>query len=342
VNAAKLRERLELAQKANGEQLAKADTGTKKLTERLQKKNILLQTNKVKFHAKIEAEEAQLQSEEEKLEEKEDALSITKDDLAQSKKELKHNKAELDGAHADLKADQAKLEVLNEKVMSLREELVAAKTSNVELKNANAQLQSDLDAEHKAEEHFNASVKTFQDIGNTVNDTLSHVMEQREHALLISQDLLKVNDKLRGLLLSSMQENSRAKRALLYFYKGKNFTQQLENADQNGPNQTAPDQQSDHSFHLDFNHPNPQSPDSKPSQSPDSKPSQSPDSGASTAPPQQEAATEAAAAPEDSETTNEPRFEEKFTGSDRHTAPISEAARLKELFYGSIASPSRS
>merc|ERR1712032_1256663 len=72
-------------------------------------------------------------------------------------------------------------------------------------------------AERKSAKKAQAQAKAFQLIGIGLNRTLGNVDEERTRALLISSDLLKVNHKLRDLLLSSMKENAESKRALAFF-----------------------------------------------------------------------------------------------------------------------------
>merc|ERR550537_1517568 len=51
---------------------------------------------------------------------------------------------------------------------------------------------------------------------------MEHVKDERQHALLISQDLLKANERLRTVLSASMHENSKTKKALSFVFNHQN------------------------------------------------------------------------------------------------------------------------
>merc|ERR1712032_166220 len=181
-------------------------------------------------------------------------------------------------------------------------------------------------AERKSAKKAQAQAKAFQLIGVGLNRTLGNVDEERTRALLISSDLLKVNHKLRDLLLSIMKENAESKRALAFFAGPKlQSPKEEEQATEGETGNAAPDQSADE---------NEESTEAPAEQAPDQQAADQSQDQSGEEETTQEAPDQSQDQSGEEETT--PPAEGRFADSRRHVAPISEASRLKELFYGSM------
>lgn len=312
IEAGKVQSKLELTQSQSEKELAKVQAKRDELGERLKQSIIRSNTNSVKFKAGMKAKETELEGATTQLEERVGEKNDLQNEVKEQRKELHIANGRLDKARDKQKEDQAELHKLHQEIASLKKDLAAEQAKSEGLQHAVNNLEQDIAAEQKSARHFKASVKTFQLIGNKVNDTMAHVMRERQRALLISQDLLKVNAKLRGLLTDKIEENSKTKRALAFFYASQNHGKAGETESDESDESTTPE----------------------PDIADDSLASQqSSDSDADAETTEAPAADAGTESDSDSETT-EP-------AEARFASRRSKASRLRDLFYNSIGKASR-
>merc|ERR1711934_937111 len=172
----------------------------------------------------------------------EEQIEDRQSDLKDQQKKAALIKLKLDIDHGKLQKEQSKSSVLTAQVALLKKGLAAKNVENSELQSSIESLTKAVAAERKSAKKAQAQAKAFQLIGVGLNRTLGNVDEERTRALLISSDLLKVNHKLRDLLLSSMKENAESKRALAFFAGPKLQAPKEEQATEGETGNAAPDQ----------------------------------------------------------------------------------------------------
>ena len=194
VDAAKIRERLSLTQLDHQKQLAEVQKEKRDLDKLLRERLINLETIEAKLGAKLQAKDDKIETIEKRNDVKEADLSRTQQDYSDRKSEVKQAKGTLEEENSDLREEESELKALADRLQSMKERFAAANATHVQLKHSIDRLKKDVAEENKLAKSFRSAERSFTLVRDKVNRTMTHVKDERERALLISQDLLKVND----------------------------------------------------------------------------------------------------------------------------------------------------
>ena len=201
VDAAAIQEKLKLTILDHKKQVAKAQKEKRNLDELLKKKSISMETIESKLQSKLKIEQTKIESSGEKQEMDEDELTRTQADYKARELEVNQTKSILKEERSNLLGEERGLKDLKNELQSVKQNLAAKKAANLELEHSVKRLEKDIAEENKLADHFRSAEESFQLVREKVNRTMEHVKDERQHALLISQDLLKVRVK-HGLFLT--------------------------------------------------------------------------------------------------------------------------------------------
>ena len=192
VDAAKLKDRLQLMKDENLKQLDKLEQEKHEVDETAKRKDIVLETIKKKFELQFKAKNTKIKVEKQNLNTTKAELSRAIQNLKERINTLNQTQNEIDTVRGDIEEDRKAKKVLTEKVDSLAVKLAAEEATNEQLQNTVDNLEDDVAFKRNSSEHFRSAEHSFRVIRKKVNQTMITLMKEREQALLVSQDLLKV------------------------------------------------------------------------------------------------------------------------------------------------------
>ena len=192
IDAAKLKEKLQLTKDENLKQLKKLEREKNDVDEVVKEREITLGAITAKFDNQFKVLDAKLTSKKEELKRTQAELSRAIKNVEERKHELNETKSEIDTVRDDIEEVKDKKEVLATRLNSLEKKLAAEDAKNLELRNSVDDLKKDVAFKRESSTHFNSAEHSFRVIRAKVNETMAQLTKEREQALLVSQDLLKV------------------------------------------------------------------------------------------------------------------------------------------------------